>query len=177
MRALVVYESMYGNTHRVAEAIGEGLAQVYRVDVVPVEHAAAGLVEAADLLVVGAPTHAHGLSRSGTRASAATEAGKSGGTLTLDPAAKGPGVRDWLETLPATRAKAAAFDTRLDAPAVLTGRAAKGIARRLRQRGLELVTAAPESFLVTRQNHLEPQETARAREWGRQLASSLTPAA
>jgi menaquinone-dependent protoporphyrinogen IX oxidase len=35
MRALVVYESMYGNTHRIAEAIGEGLAEVYRVDVVP----------------------------------------------------------------------------------------------------------------------------------------------
>jgi len=174
MRALVVYESMYGNTHRIAEAIGEGLAQVYRVDVVPVEHAGAQLVQAADLVVVGGPTHAHSLSRASTRTSAAAEARKPGSPLTLDPAAEGPGLRDWLDTLPATHAKAAAFDTRMDAAALLTGRAAKGIARRLRRHGLELV-GEPESFLVTKQNTLEPQEPARAREWARQLAGSLTP--
>ncbi|MDQ7908269.1 flavodoxin domain-containing protein [Phytohabitans sp. ZYX-F-186] len=174
MRALVVYESMYGNTHRIAEAIGEGLAEGFQVDVVPVEHAGAGLVEAADLLVVGGPTHAHSLSRAGTRASAAAEARKPGSTLILDPAAEGPGLREWLDAPLVTQARAAAFDTRMDAPAVLTGRAAKGIARRLRQRGLELV-GEPESFLVTKQNHLEPQEVGRAREWGRQLVGSLTP--
>lgn len=174
MRALVVYESMYGNTHRIADAIGEGLAEVYQVDVVPVEHAGPRLVEAADLVVVGGPTHAHSLSRAGTRASALTEARKAGSNLTLDPAAEGPGLRDWLDTLPATHARAAAFDTRIDAPAIVTGRAGKGIARRLRQHGLRLV-AQPESFLVTKQNSLEPQEPARAREWGRELAGSLTP--
>lgn len=173
MRALVVYESMYGNTHRIADAIGEGLAEVYRVDVVPVARAGAQLVQAADLLVVGGPTHVRGLSRATTRASAATEAGKPGSVLTLDPSAGGPGLRDWLATLPATHARAAAFDTRVDAPAVLTGRAASGIARRLRQHGLRLV-AEPESFLVTKRNTLEPEQAARAREWGRRLAASLT---
>ena len=36
MRAVIVYESMYGNTHRVAEAIGAGLGTEFEVSVVPV---------------------------------------------------------------------------------------------------------------------------------------------
>ena len=35
--------------------------------------------------------------------------------------------------------------------------------------------AEPESFLVTRQDRLEPQETARAREWGTRLAAGIAP--
>ena len=59
-------------------------------------------------------------------------------------------------------------------PAALTGRASKGVARLLRAHGFDVV-AEPESFLVTKQDQLEPQETARAREWGTKLAASLTP--
>jgi flavodoxin len=36
MRALVVYESMYGNTHGIAEAIARGLRSAYVVKVVSV---------------------------------------------------------------------------------------------------------------------------------------------
>lgn len=65
---------------------------------------------------------------------------------------------------------AAAFDTRVDASAVLTGRASKGIARELRQRGCSLV-AEPERFLVAKETHLEPDEEAHARRWGATLAA------
>ena len=50
-------------------------------------------------------------------------------------------------------------------PAVLTGRASKGIAHKLRQHGATLV-CEPKSFLVTKDNHLEPSEEAHARDWG-----------
>lgn len=170
MRALVVYESMYGNTHLVADAIGDGLGTAYQVDVVPVGRANRELLEDADLVVVGGPTHVHGVSRASSREAAVAAADKPGHALPLDPDAEGPGIRDWLDALPASlHAKAGAFDTRIDMPAVLTGRASKGIARRLRQHGLELA-AEPESFLVTKQNTLEPDETTRARQWGQQLA-------
>jgi Flavodoxin len=173
MRAVVVYESMYGNTHLVAAAIGDGLALAYRVEVVPVGRASRELLEDADLVVVGGPTHVHGVSRASSREAAVAEARKPGAALALDPDAEGPSLRDWLATLPAgLHAKAGAFDTRIDMPAVLTGRASKGIARRLRQHGLDLA-AAPESFLVTKQNTLEPEETTRARQWGQQLADNL----
>ena len=52
----------------------------------------------------------------------------------------------------------------------MTGRAPKGIARRLRHHGYELL-AEPESFLVDRQNHLLPGEEERAAAWGTQLAA------
>lgn len=55
MRALVVYESMFGNTHLVASNIADGLRAGYEVTVVPVAEATPELVAAADLLVAGAP--------------------------------------------------------------------------------------------------------------------------
>jgi len=44
----------------------------------------------------------------------------------------------------------------------------------LRAHGFDLV-AEPESFLVTKQDRLEPQETARAREWAARLAADIAP--
>ena len=72
MNALVVYESLYGNTARIAEAIGSGLAGAGLV--VTVAGLGSGSVdgtaiEEADLLVVGGPTHAHVLSSASSRAS------------------------------------------------------------------------------------------------------------
>ena len=174
MRAVVVYESMYGNTHAVANAIGEGLHAAFQVDVVPVEQADQRLVTGADLVVVGGPTHAHGMSRASTRDAAVADAGKPDTQLTLDPDAEGPGLRDWFAALPTVHARAAAFDTRVDLPAALTGRASKGIGRLLRKHGLDMV-ADPESFLVTKHNQLEPDEAARARRWGARLADTFAP--
>jgi hypothetical protein len=172
MRAVVVYESMYGNTRLVADRIGVGLATAYQVDVVPVGRADRQLVEHADLIVVGGPTHGHGMSRANTRGTAVAAGRKPASELTLDPDAEGPGLRDWFTGLPTLHAKAAAFDTRVSWPAVLSGRASKGIGRLLRQLGLDLV-AEPESFLVTTHNRLEPEETTRAEQWGRRLAGHL----
>ena len=53
MRALVVYESMYGNTHTVAVSIAAGLSARHDVTLVPVTRATTELVAAADLLVAG----------------------------------------------------------------------------------------------------------------------------
>lgn len=172
MRGLVVYESMYGNTHLVADAIAEGLSLSGGVRVVPVGDAEPTMVEHADLLVVGGPTHAHGMSRAGTRKAALDAAHKPGKGLTIDADAGGAGLRDWFGTLATVHARAAAFDTRVKAPVALTGRAAKGIAKMLRRQGLDLV-AEPESFLVDKDNHLLPGEEDRARAWGAQLAATL----
>jgi len=56
MRAIVVYESMYGNTHLVAGAIGAGLSTLFDVSVVPVAQADPAVLAGADLVVVGGPT-------------------------------------------------------------------------------------------------------------------------
>jgi flavorubredoxin len=176
MRAVVVYESMFGNTHTIADAIGKGIGQdlgsVDNVVVVPVAEAGSERLEGADLLVVGGPTHFHGMSRTRTRNWAASTAQKPRNDLVLDRDAQAPGVRDWLASLGHGHTNVAAFDTRFKGPAVLRGKASKAISRKLRRHGFEMV-AKPESFFVTLQNHLEPDEEARAREWGKRLAARV----
>jgi hypothetical protein len=174
MRAVVVYESMYGNTHLVANAIGAGLEAAFEVCVVHVSQADPAVLDDAGLVVVGGPTHVHGMSRESTRKAAAEAADKPASPLNLEPDAAGPGLREWFASLGPYPVKAAAFDTRMHAPAALTGRASKGVARLLRAHGFELI-AEPESFLVTKQDRLEPHETTRAREWGTKLAASIAP--
>lgn len=182
MRALVVYESMYGNTHTVAGHIADGLRPTFDVEVVAVGEATAERVADADLLVVGGPTHAHGMSTHATRGSAVAAAEKDGAELEVDATAMGPGLREWFHGLgertehPALHtADAAAFDTRFDMPAAFTGRAGRGIGRRLRRHGFELVVG-PESFFVDKQNHLLDGEAERAIHWGAALAQAVCPA-
>lgn len=173
MKALIVYESMYGNTHVVANHIGDGLGSGYEVDVVPAEKATQERVDSADLLVVGGPTHVHGVSSDRSRKAAKDALAKPGNDLSLDPDAEGEGLRDWFHELRRTQNRAAAaFDTRIDASPILTGRASRGIENRLTKLGYDLV-ADPESFLVDKQSHLLPGEAERATQWAKELAASL----
>ena len=165
MRALVVYESMYGNTHTVATNIAAGLSATHEVMLVSVTRATPELVAAADLLVVGGPTHVHGMSSAASRRSAAETARKQGSGLAMDPDADGPGVRGWLGGIAAGHGLAAAFDTRLGGIPALTGRASRGISGLLERRGYQLI-AAPESFRVSKRNTLVDGEAARACSWG-----------
>lgn len=165
MRALVVYESMYGNTRTVAEDVAAGLTSA-GVPTEVVEVGSAPAVPAADigLLVVGGPTHAFGMSRPSTRASAA-EHGRRGVLST------GSGLREWLEALPGDAAGiAAAFDTHIDRPR-LPGSAARVAGRLLRRRGYRLALP-PESFFVgDAEGPLLAGERERARHWGAEVAA------
>jgi hypothetical protein len=174
MRAVVVYESMYGNTHVVAEAIADGLG-LDDVAVVPVGRASDSVAAGVDLLVVGGPTHVHGMSRESTRRAAAEAARSRTGDVVLDPDAEGDGLREWFDRCGPLGVRAAAFDTRVDASAFVTGRASKGIARRLEQHACTLL-ADPMSFLVTKRDHLTDGEAVHARAWGAELRAALLAA-
>ena len=168
MNAIVVYESMYGNTRRIAEAIAEGLGGATVIGV----HEEPGEFDAVDLLVVGGPTHLHGLATSLSRRMAAEAATEDGAEV--DPGAtEGPGLRKWMHALPHREgALAAAFDTRLDRSTALTGTAAQAIGRRLRRQGHTVVGTA--SFLVEDSiGPLEDGELERARRWGGELARAI----
>jgi hypothetical protein len=174
MRVLVVYESMYGNTHAIAEHISDGLRTQHEVLTASVRDSLETVFDEFDLLVVGGPTHVHGVSTWATR-KAAREAAEADDGLDLDPESGGLGLRDWFKTVAGHRNLAAAFDTRIDASAAMTGRASKGIARRLRHHGYRLLVE-PESFLVDKQNHLLDGEAERAERWGEMAARALTAA-
>jgi hypothetical protein len=171
MRAAVVYESVFGNTHHVAEAIGEGLAESMEVEVLSPEEATADRVDGLDLLVVGGPTHVHGMARSSTKEQGADKA-KDAGTPDLDEHAYGETLRQWFDEIGRHEGPAAAFDTRLSASTLITGQASHGIRKRLRHHGWT-VEAEAESFLVDKDNVLLDGELERARAWGAELAQSL----
>jgi hypothetical protein len=166
MRALIVFESMYGNTHAIADALASGLRPHCEVEVVHVGKVTPAQVVDADFLIVGGPTHMHGMTSSASR-KGAVSAAASDDTLTVDPDAGEVGLRDWFEALPDVRGHgtpAAAFDTRTDGPALLTGHASKSIAARLKKHGYTLVVE-PESFLVDKASRLVAGELERASTW------------
>jgi len=168
MRALIVYESMYGNTRVVASNIADGLRAGHDVIEVPVAVATGELLASADLVIVGGPTHMHRLSTASSLRMAAQAVADQASGLTLEPDAVGPGLRDWFDGIAPGLVLAAAFDTRINARSVFTGRASRDIRRLLKQHGYHVI-AAPESFLVTSRNALLGGEAARARRWGTAL--------
>jgi Flavodoxin domain len=173
MKALVVYESMYSNTRRIAEEIADGLRSSFPTDIALARDAEALDLEDVELVVVGAPTHAWGLSRASTREGAAHDAIKHPDRL-LDSGQPGTGVREWLHELtPGGGRRAATFDTRFDKSMVLTGSAARVIQRGLRRAGFTIV-AKPESFVVTGMaGPLAPGEIERANQWGEALGRTI----
>lgn len=169
MKAYVVYESMYGNTHLVAEAIAAGLRATGEVIVGSVGEIPAESVTDADLLVVGGPTHMHGMSRQSTRKLAA-EAAAADEEIDLEPDAAGLGVREWFKGLPkSTESTSAAFDTRANKPAILVGSAAKGIAKMLRGHRFEKLADPMSFFIIDSPGPLETGEAERAEQWGAEL--------
>lgn len=174
MRALIVYESMYGNTRRMAEAIAEGLEAAMPTRVLPVASADYDALAGADLLLVGGPTHAHGMSHPTTRAEAVRQASNPENRLTLEAMDPAEGVREWMAAAQNLPPLFAAFDTRADAFKWLTGSAAGQIAKVLRRRGLKQVVP-PGTFLAP-DNDADGTEVDRAREWGRALGAAALAA-
>lgn len=167
MDAVVVYESMFGNTKTVAEAIAEGLGEVGQVRVGTVDELPPEEVVDATLVVAGGPTQNRGMAKPGAHQSLGKKRAleKYGAILPGHESLGG-----WLERMPVGSATAAAFDTRFDKPTWLTGSAAGEIARRLAGRGYEVLDA--QSFFVrTTGGPLAEGERERAVAWGRALAA------
>jgi flavodoxin len=162
MKTLVVYDSFFGNTERIAQTIGAALGAagettVLRVGEVRPEHLAG-----VELLCIGSPTR-------GFRPSPATKA--------------------WLKSLPADGLRGvhvAAFDTRIDAGDVdsrvlptmikLFGYAAEPIAARLMKKGGTQVLP-PEGFYVTgTEGPLKEGELERANTWAHQMSEACAMA-
>jgi flavodoxin len=149
MNTLVVYESQFGNTKKLAELIGKAFEPKGPVRVVGVGSFEPSLTTGIDLLIVGGPTQAHAIT---------------------------PVMREFLDRLEARPAgiPAAAFDTRIKGPVFLWGSAARDIAAKLRGAGFTLI-APPESFLVTlaKQAELYNGETERAVRWACEVRARL----
>jgi hypothetical protein len=163
VRGFVVYESLFGNTARIAQAIADGLRSHLEVELHGV--AEGRWPDRTDLLVMGGPTHAFSMSRSTTRDDAVKQGADAASSI---------GLREWLDELPAGNdTPFAAFDTRVEMLRRLPGSAAKAAAKEARRRGYQQLTR-PESFYVEdTPGPLLDGELQRAKVWGAQLAESL----
>lgn len=144
MKALVVYDSAYGNTEKIAKSIGgaiTGDVKVLRVgEVNPSE------LEPVDCLIVGSPTY--------------------GGRPT-------PAVQGFLNNIPESAVKGvsvAAFDTRVSAKWVkIFGYASGKIAGSLKAKGGTLIMS-PEGFFVKgAKGPLLEGELGRAASWAKEI--------
>ncbi len=141
MNVVIVFDSQYGNTQELAHTIAHSLSHYENVHVLPVRRAGEIDWDRLQLLVVGGPTHEHGVTAS---------------------------IREWLDSLPPHRldgVHAVAFDTRYHLPRLLSGSAATDIAKRLKKLGAEM-PLPPESFYVTSEaGPLADGERERAERW------------
>jgi hypothetical protein len=165
-RAIVVFESMFGNTEQVAVAVADGLkTEGVPTAVFEVSTAPADLPPSVDLVVVGAPTHAFSLSRPKTRSEAVRQG--------ADETKAAIGLREWLETVrpPADHpVHVADYDTRATQVRRLPAAAGPSAARLARRRRFARVDR-PVAFLVAdMQGPLVDGEIDRATSWGRSLA-------
>ncbi|MFI5284013.1 MAG: flavodoxin family protein [Candidatus Dormibacterales bacterium] len=149
MKTLVLYESKFGNTKRVAETIGMQLLAEGPVRVTTIESYKPQFLGGVDLVLVGGATQGHGAT---------------------------PEMRQFLATLrfQAAGMRAIAFDTRLNGPIWLWGSAARDIENELREAGFDVIGPAA-SFLVTLARHpeLHDGELQRAAAWARWSADEV----
>jgi Flavodoxin len=167
VKALVVYESMFGNTEQVARSVAAGLGEVVNVEVVEVSQAPTSLGDDVGLIIAGGPTHAFSMSRETTRADAINRGATEG--------EREFGLREWIEALPSGphRQQLATFDTRVASMRHLPGSAAKGAAKAAHRHGYETATAVQSFYVHDVDGPLLAGELDRARAWGQQLAAAI----
>jgi flavodoxin I len=147
MKTLIIYDSLYGNTEKIAHAIGDAFAgETNVIDVNKINNSDLGNT---DLLIVGSPTH--------------------GGRPTK-------AVQKFLNNIPADSLKnmgVAAFDTRMSMfIAKLFGYAANRMVEILKSKGGRLV-ASPQGFIVTgKEGPLRDGELELAKKWAREVNES-----
>ncbi len=155
MKALVVYDSYFGNTEKVAQAVGETLQSQGDVQVRKVTEMDPAQLQGLDLLVVGSPTRA------------------------FQPS---DGTKKFLKSIPADALKGvdvAAFDTRINPEETnsgflrfmvrMFGYADAPIAKQLTKKGGRLVGKTEGFFVKESEGPLKDGELARAKDWVRSL--------
>jgi hypothetical protein len=163
MKAIVVYESLWGNTEQVARSIAAGLTRHLEVTVLEVAGAPDAIPDDVALTVLGGPTHAFSLSHPQTRHDALKQGATQGGETV--------GIREWIGRLRRIdhAGSVATFDTRIDKMRRLPGSAAKKASRLARRQGFA-AAAEPERFYVSvTEGPLLPGELDRAHDWGARL--------
>ena len=164
MKAVVVYESLWGNTAAVARAIAAGLGP--EAQALSTAEATPAALAGAGLVVAGSPLFAFQLPTDKIRE---TIRGKAA-TFPTPPDLSHPALRTWLDALPPGTGRAAAFETRLWwSP----GGATRAILKALKAAGYEPLARGKRFRVAGMTGPLKAGELERARDWGQRLARDL----
>ena len=164
MKAVVVYESHWGNTAAIAQAIADGIGEDALV--LSTDEASGPALADVDLLVAGAPVVAFHLPSEKMRESIAAYTSKA----PAPPDLAHPMLSTWLDTLPPGHGRGAAFETHLRwAPGGATG----AIERGLKRAGYRMATRAGRFLVQGSFGPLRDGELERARRWGTELRASV----
>jgi len=174
MTVLVIYESMFGNTEAIAEAVAEGIRREgehappgQAVTVVQVAEAPQSIPHDVTMLLVGGPTHAFSMSRESTRADAVRDG--AAGSVRV-------GIREWIDACqPRADLPVHTFDTRVHVR-MMPGSAAKQAAIALRRKGFRHANRGESFWVGGKDGPLSHDEVVRARAWGASLAEAFTQA-
>lgn len=173
MSALIVYESLFGATRRAAEAIATGMREVgHPVDLARADQVSRAAVADADLIIIGAPTHARTLPTLASRKEGMRWPETKEPDLVLDDGAGRPGIREWLSGADLAGKPFAAFSTRASMSRWLTGSATHAIRRSARYAGGHPV-GADVAFVALASGELDAGELQRAKDWGHDLGAPL----
>ncbi len=146
MNALVVYDSKFGNTEKIAKAIAEKLSSYGQAETVLAGKADPQELGDTDILIIGSPTQAW---------------------RPTEP------VQSFIKNIPEETLKGmhvAGFDTRFKKTRLLTGSAARVMTKRLEKKGADIIIP-PESFFVSgMEGPLIEGEKKRASEWAKAIA-------
>ena len=163
-KAVVVYESLWGNTAAIARAIAEGIGP--EAHALTTDAASAEAIAKADLIVAGAPVLGFSLASDQMRDSVA----RSEVDAPTPPDLAHPSMRSWLDSMPPGRGTAAAFETRIWwSPRGATG----DIESRLKKAGYRTIAKAGKFVVKDKYGPLREGEVERARQWGKQLAETV----
>ena len=161
MKAVVVYESLWGNTAAIAKAIAEGIGPEARA--LSTTEATAEVMAGADLIVAGAPVMAGMLPSDRMLEMQRKNEDKK---APKPPDLSQPSMRSWLNALPKGKGRAAAFETRFKRS---PGFSASAIMKGLERAGYSKA-AKPQDFIVKgTYGPLQDGEVERARAWGGEL--------
>ena len=164
MKAIVVFESLWGNTGAIAKAVAEGFGP--GAVALTTDQATPEIVTGCDLIVAGAPVHAFRLASEASRERLARDASDA----EEPPDLAHPALRTWLEGLPQGHGYQAAFDTRLWwSP----GSAAGTITKLLERAGYVPIGKTQKFVVQGTRGPLREGEIELARAWGEMLAVAL----
>jgi hypothetical protein len=166
MKAVVVYESHWGNTEAIARAVAAGFGP--EAEALTTDQASGAVLLDADLVVAGAPLIAFGLPSDKMRGGIAAESAKA----PTPPDLSHPSMSSWLDNLSRGHGRSASFETRMRwSPGGATG----AIDRGLEAAGYRSVGKGHRFLVKGKYGPLRDGEIELARQWGAELAELLGP--